>query len=251
MKVLSLFKVENKKLIHSNYFWIILVLYAALQVGLMPILSSKAEILFNIQTSEVQPAIITLAHYWLGGALKILPAMIIIISQSNEFEYKTIRQTIMDGWSKLEFVLSKTSGVLMVAVLSVLFTLVISFASWQQDDPGSVDITVWILLSVGLFIEITTYLMITLLIATIVRNPALILIAMGLLTAGEFILLGNFESKWEGISQYFPIYALNHPFEPGINTGSLHFNFVTIQTSLMTIIGALILNVFYLKKIDL
>ncbi|WKZ59214.1 MAG: hypothetical protein QY309_15270 [Cyclobacteriaceae bacterium] len=251
MKALFLFKVENQKLILSNYFWIILALYAVLQVGLMPILSTKAETVLNIQPADVQPAVLTLAHYWIGGALKFLPAMIIIISQSNEFEYKTIRQTIMDGWSKLEFVLSKTSGVLMVAALSVLVTLVASFASWRPGDPGSVDITVRMLLSVGLFIEITTYLMITLLITTIVRNPALVLVALGLLTAGEFLLVDDLESKWEGISQYFPIYALNHPFEPGIKTGPLHFNFVTIQTSLMTMIGVLILNVFYLKKIDL
>lgn len=253
-KYLNLFKVEFIKLFYSNSFWIIIGLYGVLQAGLLPILVSKANLIFEIQTNEAidaLPNLMLYAHFWLAGALKILPAMIIIISQCNEFEFKTIRQTIMDGWSRGEFVLSKATATISISLLAVAITCLVSILAYKYNDQvSSMESLRWPL-SVGLFIEISTYLLITLLITTIVKNPALVLVTLALLTTGEYLLLADLENSWEGISEYFPLYALNHPFESNMNMNGLHFNSNTLQTSLMWAILTLIINVFYLRSADL
>src|SRR5688572_9087433 len=62
---------------------------------------------------------------WLASVFKWIPAFVVIISITLEYSQKTIKQNIIDGLSKTEFLLSKLALVTMISIGSafLLFLL--------------------------------------------------------------------------------------------------------------------------------
>ncbi|HJW30887.1 MAG TPA: hypothetical protein VJ508_16750, partial [Saprospiraceae bacterium] len=61
---------------------------------------------------------------WLATIFKWIPAFVVIISVTLEYSQKTIKQNIIDGLSKRDFLLSKIA---LVAVISLLSALLLFF----------------------------------------------------------------------------------------------------------------------------
>ena len=57
---------------------------------------------------------------------KIFLAVVIVSMMANEYSYGTLKQNLIDGMSKKEFVISKFLTVLLFAVISTLFVFVVS-----------------------------------------------------------------------------------------------------------------------------
>lgn len=62
---------------------------------------------------------------YLSYFFKIFPAFLIVISICNEFSFKTHRQNIIDGLSRTEFFLSKTTFAAFLALLSGLLIFIL------------------------------------------------------------------------------------------------------------------------------
>jgi len=60
------------------------------------------------------------------GWLKLFLAIVIVSMMANEYSNKTIKQNLIDGLSKKEFVLSKFVTVLLFALISTVFIFVVS-----------------------------------------------------------------------------------------------------------------------------
>ncbi len=58
------------------------------------------------------------------GYLLIIPAMLLIILVTNEYTYKTSRQNIIDGWSRLQFINVKLFTALTFTVVSTLLVII-------------------------------------------------------------------------------------------------------------------------------
>lgn len=63
---------------------------------------------------------------YIASFLKIFLAIIIVSMVSNEYANKTIKQNLIDGLSKKEFILSKFYTVLLFSVVSTIFVVIIS-----------------------------------------------------------------------------------------------------------------------------
>ena len=59
-----------------------------------------------------------------SGFILILPVLLLIILVTNEFAFKTSRQNIIDGWSRLQFVNVKIMLALIVSVISTLLVII-------------------------------------------------------------------------------------------------------------------------------
>ncbi len=57
------------------------------------------------------------------GFLLILPALLIIILVTNEYTYRTVRQNIIDGWSRAEFIDVKLVIALIITVVSTILVI--------------------------------------------------------------------------------------------------------------------------------
>ena len=63
---------------------------------------------------------------FVAALLKIFLAIIIVSMMANEYTYKTIKQNLIDGLSKKEFIASKFLTVVLFSAVSTLFVFVIS-----------------------------------------------------------------------------------------------------------------------------
>jgi ABC-2 type transport system permease protein len=142
-----LLKIELKKILTYKTFWIILGLYFFfLALGIM-----LAEFMINSMVTDInkrlpipfpKAVLYTFPDIWQNLTffasirfVLIFPAILIIILITNEFANKTIRQNIINGMSKMEFLVSKF---LVIALLSfavtVIITVVIFFLGVTHTD---------------------------------------------------------------------------------------------------------------------
>lgn len=126
--MVRLAKLEFLKLKTNRAFWILLGIYF---VALLLIAFSGGGILQYLENKGVtyrglSPVLLPIYDFediwqnlaWLGYFFKIFPALLIVISVCNEFQFKTHRQNIIDGLSRTEFLISKLSFALFIALLS-------------------------------------------------------------------------------------------------------------------------------------
>lgn len=131
------FLLEWLKLRHYRVFWILLGLYLFSLV----VLTSGGAIFLEflkykgVTWGEIDPTIIPIYDFpdvwhnnaWLGHFTKIFLAFIVVISVTNDWTFHTMRQNIIDGISKKEFVLSKILLIAFLGLISTLFLFVTSF----------------------------------------------------------------------------------------------------------------------------
>ncbi|MEI7491927.1 MAG: hypothetical protein WCK92_11050 [Bacteroidota bacterium] len=127
--MIKLLRIEFKKIRTYKVFWILFGLYFVfLAAGIL-----LAEFMINHMVNNVNQrmpipfphiAIYYFPDVWQNVAffasiryVLIFPAIIMIILITNEFTFKTIRQNIINGMSKTEFLVSKLLMILLMAVI--------------------------------------------------------------------------------------------------------------------------------------
>jgi ABC-2 type transport system permease protein len=73
---------------------------------------------------------------FLSSVFIMIPAILVIMLVTNEYNYKTHRQNIIDGWSRGQFVTSKLFDVVIISMIStILYTAVaFGFGAWADYD---------------------------------------------------------------------------------------------------------------------
>ncbi|MCC9016636.1 ABC transporter permease [Flavobacterium lipolyticum] len=83
---------------------------------------------------------------YVAALLKLFLAIVIVSMMANEYSYGTLKQNLIDGLSKKEFVLSKFLTVVLFALASTLFVFVMSlilglcFSSYTEFDVIMMDL---------------------------------------------------------------------------------------------------------------
>jgi ABC-type transport system involved in multi-copper enzyme maturation permease subunit len=107
-----------------------------------------ASIKFNIGTFKLHIAeqgIFNFPYIWhfntyVAAVLKLFLAIVIVSMMANEYSYGTLKQNLIDGMSKKEFVLSKFLTVVLFAAASTVFVFImslilgLSFSSYTEPS---------------------------------------------------------------------------------------------------------------------
>jgi ABC-type transport system involved in multi-copper enzyme maturation permease subunit len=101
---------------------------------LLTFLSLIASIKFDIGPIHVRLAdqgIFNFPFIWhfntyIAAWLKIFLAVVIVSMMANEYSYGTLKQNLIDGMSKKEFVISKFIAIVLFAAISTLFVFLVS-----------------------------------------------------------------------------------------------------------------------------
>lgn len=117
---------------------------------------------------------------YVAGYLKFILAIYMIISITNEFSFDTLRQHIMNGLSRKEFIGSKLVLVGLLAAGSTLFIFVTGGIDGFVNTPdvNTADLFRYMVFVPAYFLQVTAYLIFALLIGLLIRKTGL---AMGLL----------------------------------------------------------------------
>ncbi len=122
IELIKLWNNRASKVLIFGYFILLtcIALVAAIKFDIGPIKFHLAEQgIFNF------PYIWHFNTY-IAALLKIFLAIIIVSMMANEYTYKTIKQNLIDGLSKKEFIASKFLTVVLFSAISTLFVFVIS-----------------------------------------------------------------------------------------------------------------------------
>jgi ABC-2 type transport system permease protein len=183
----KLVKIELKKILTYKVFWILMGLYFLfLVLGIL-----LAGFTINSWLDEVNkhmPIPIPHVHLYFFPDIwqnitffasiryvLIFPAIVVIILITNEFTNKTIRQNIVNGMSRNEFLFSKLQLIFLISLI-VTFILIIGaliLGMMNSDAQGMAMIFKKISYAGGFFIQLFSFLIFAFFLGFLLRNTGL------------------------------------------------------------------------------
>lgn len=128
--MLRLLNIEFFKLRHNKASKVLSIIYFALLI----LLALIATIKFDIGSAKyglIDQGIFNFPYIWhvntyVAGIFKFFLLFIIVSMMANEYNYKTLKQNLIDGLSKREFILSKFYTIIVFALVATIFVFIIS-----------------------------------------------------------------------------------------------------------------------------
>jgi ABC-2 type transport system permease protein len=261
--IFELFKIDFKKQRSYRTFWILNGFYfIVLGLGAL----SGMEFLKWLKRQGASfdgwdPLRIPLYHFpdiwqnltWASSSLKIVLAIVIVVSVTNEFSYRTIRQNIIDGMSRSEFLLSKLSMNLVLSVLSALFVGLIGLICGFIYSPTFLisEVTSGFQFLAGYFLDVFTFLSFALMISVLVQRSGLAITIVLLAKMIESIIILNLPDNIAFLDPYFPMSAISNvihaPFQRYIFREIQ--DYVSLHSVLVVSVWLFIFNFISYRKI--
>jgi ABC-2 type transport system permease protein len=196
-------------------FWVVFLLYPVCMGGVLTIsVWTQGKIQDAASQSGLSEAVdrylpFAFPHVWqsvayLASWLHFLPAVLVILSVTNEFTFRTHRQNLLDGWGRGQFLAAKclmTSAICFfgTAVVGIL-AVIAGVASGTTPQPAGADYVLLFLL------QSHVYMMFALLLAFVIRRAALSLAAFfiySLILENVAAFLLNY--KVNGMGAFLPL----------------------------------------------
>ncbi len=222
-----LLSIEFQKIWKNKASRILLLTYFIL----LSFIALIASIKFSIGTFEIRIAdqgIFNFPYIWhfntyVAAFFKIFLAIVIVSMMANEYTYGTLKQNLIDGLSKKEFILSKFLVVASFAVASTVFVFIMSlilgysFSSYNELSIFFTDLEYLL----SFFIKLFAFFSFCLFLGILVKRSAF---ALGFLFVWfvaenifywiiKFVILGGDDKHknfGDTIIQYFPIEAMSN-----------------------------------------
>ena len=220
--MLQLLKIDLKKLTSYRTFWVVCGLYF-LTLGFgaasgMEFLKWLDRTFQAFGQDGININRIPLYHFpdvwlnliWVGGLLKVLLGIMVVISVTNEFAYRTIRQNIIDGLSRWEFLLSKILTNVLLSLMSAVMLFVIGLVTGMIYSP-SIEfdkILTDLEFFPAYFLEIFFFLSFALLISMLIQRSGLTIILLLLTQMIEAIIKANIDDYVPSIIPFFPMQSI-------------------------------------------
>lgn len=156
---------------------------------------------------------------YIAAILKLFLAIVIVSMMANEYSYGTLKQNLIDGMSKKEFILSKFLTILLFALVSTVFifllSLILGFSFSSYTEIGIVFSDLDYLL--GYFIKLIGFFSFCLFLGILVKRSAFALGFLLVWNIIEGILKGILtykifpDSKIAAyITQFFPLESMSN-----------------------------------------
>jgi len=222
--MLRLLSIEFHKLKYNRASKILIFIY----FGLLTSIALIAAINFDVGPVKFHLAemgIFNFPYIWhfntyMASIFKFFLLLVIVSMMANEYSYKTLKQNLIDGLSKKEFILSKFYTVIVFAAISTLFVFVVSlilgFIYSDYNEIGIITTDLQYLLA--FFIKLVGFFSFGLFLGILVKKSAFAVGAMLIWSFIEGIAKGflyysfkgddNTSEKVDSIMQFFPLEAM-------------------------------------------
>ena len=221
--MLHLLRIDLKKLTSYRTFWIVCGLYF---ITLAFSTASGMEFLkwlartFEGFGGNLNINRIPLYHFpdvWLNliyfsGLFKVVLGIMTVISITNEYQYRTLRQNVIDGLSRWQFLSTKILTNVLLSFLSVAMIMVISFVTGLVYTPAINWSFVFADMEflIAYFLEIFGFLSFALMLGVLIQRPGLAIILLLLSRMLEYILRENIDEALPWIVPYLPLESLSN-----------------------------------------
>lgn len=128
--MLRLLNIEIHKLKYNKASRVLIIIYFALLTSIALIAAIKFDI-GPVQFHLADQGIFNFPYIWhfntfMAAIFKFFLLLVIVSMMANEYSNKTLKQNLIDGLSKKEFILSKFYTVVLLAFVSTLFVFFVS-----------------------------------------------------------------------------------------------------------------------------
>jgi ABC-type transport system involved in multi-copper enzyme maturation permease subunit len=148
---------------------------------------------------------------YVAGFLKFILAIFVIISITNEITYDTLRQNIMNGLSRTDFIVSKLILIVFIAAGSALFIFFTGFIVGLTNTPDVVlhDIIKYSGFIPAYFLQLSAYLIFAFLTGLLIKRTGL---AMGLMFLYSLIIepVAALRINADAIKGLLPMKSINN-----------------------------------------
>lgn len=125
-----LLNIEIHKLKYNRASRILIIIYFGLLTSIALIAAIKFDI-GPIQFHLADQGIFNFPYIWhfntfMAAIFKFFLLLVIVSMMANEYSHKTLKQNLIDGLSKKEFILSKFYTVILLALISTFFVFLVS-----------------------------------------------------------------------------------------------------------------------------
>jgi ABC-2 type transport system permease protein len=219
--MLHLLKIDLKKLTSYRTFWVVCGLYfitlAFATASGMEFLKWLANTVEDFGQS-INIDRIPLYHFpdvwlnliWFSGWFKIVLAIMVVISVTNEFSYRTARQNIIDGLSRKEFLTSKILTNVLLSFMSVAMIFIIGLVTGLIYSPSAAYSNIFTDMEFfpAYFLEIFFFLSYALMISLLIQRSGLTIILLLLSQMIEIIITANIDDEVPAVVKFFPMRSL-------------------------------------------
>ncbi len=221
--MIRLLHIEYIKLWNNRASKVLILAYFILLSCIALIASIKFDI-GPIKFHLAEQGIFNFPYIWhfntyIASILKFFLAIVIVSMVANEYSNKTIKQNLIDGLSKKEFILSKFIMVATLAAISTGFVFIISlllgynFSSITETYHVFSDLEFLI----AFFVKLVGFFSFCLFLGILVKRSAFALGFLFVWFVGEKILyafmrfdINATKDNWEQIVQFFPLESMSN-----------------------------------------
>ena len=221
--MLRLLTIELHKLKYNKSAKAILIVYFIL-ITFIALISSIEFNFGDFHFRIADQGIFNFPYIWhfntyIAAILKLFLAIVIVSMMANEYSDRTLKQNLIDGLSKKEFVLSKFLTVILFSVISTLFvfgvSLLLGLMFSDYNELGIIFSDIEYLFAY--FIKLTGFFSFCLFLGVLVKRSAFALGFLLIWSIAEGIIYSVF--KWkifkdtdiaESIMQFFPLAAMSN-----------------------------------------
>lgn len=143
MNLSDLLRVEWMKVKYYRTFWVLSILYLVSIFGanyisyqIWQLNPKKGGMSTALLGSPFDFPDVWHTTSYTSSFLMFIPGLLIIISVTNEFSYKTHRQNIIDGWSRNQFVLVKILLTVLIALISSVAVFITALSFGIHENGG-------------------------------------------------------------------------------------------------------------------
>ncbi len=265
-----LLTLEWLKLRHYRPFWVLLILYFVV-LGLV---SCSVMLFFEYLASQgakfqgIDPTMVPFYDFddvwqnltYLASFYKMFLGFIVVMSITNEYDYKTIRQNIIDGLTKKEFIATKLLVILVLSAATTVFIFLVGLVmGWIYSPVQGWEVVLGQAeFLLAYFLDVLTFLVFALLVGMLIRRTGFAIVLLAFYTLfiepiGTTILAVNYPELT--FYDYFPIRAINNLITISYHKYAFREvqDFVAIKDVLVVgiyLLGFTFLNYWLLKTRD-
>ena len=216
--MLRLLNIEIHKLKHNKASKVLIIIYFALLTSIALIAAIKFDI-GPVQFHLADQGIFNFPYIWhfntfMAAIFKFFLLLLIVSMMANEYSNKTLKQNLIDGLSKKEFVLSKFYTVILLALLSTLFVFVVSIVlGYAYSDFNEFSIvTTDLEYLLAFFVKLVGFFSFGLFLGILVKRSAFAVGAMLVWVMIEGFAKGmlywKFRPNVDDVMQFLPLEAM-------------------------------------------
>lgn len=219
--MIRLLQIEFIKLWNNRASRFLIIAYFVLLTSIALIAAIRFDI-GPIKFHLAEQGIFNFPYIWhfnsyIAAIFKLFLAVIIVSMMANEYANKTLKQNLIDGLSKREFIASKFLTVITFSAISTVFLIVVSFIlGLAYSDYNELSIIFSDLeYLAAFFIKLTAFFSFCLFLGILIKRSAFALGFLILWQAVEGISYGLLRWKFEAdvanaVTQFFPLNSMSN-----------------------------------------